>query len=276
MHFTQVEIKCNPDFIEILIAELSEANYDSFWEKDDGFIAYIEDQQFEEKGLRELNVKYPEANISYSFAGLESKNWNEEWEKNFQPIIIANKCYVRSTFHDKKPEIPLEIVIEPKMSFGTGHHATTSMMLEHLLEIDLTGKRLMDVGCGTAILSIAASKLGANPIFAFDIDDWAVDNSVENLQINHIRNIIILKGTIADFQISSKFDVVLANITKNVILEETEKYFRVLEPDGLLILSGFYEADLKDIEDKLKQYGFLKRNLKVKDNWASCSFILNT
>ena len=274
MQFTQVEIKADQDFTEILIAELSDLNYESFWEDEEYFVAYIEKDKFDESVLKNLQEKYWEAHITYSFSGLESKNWNEEWEKNFQPITVAGKCNIRATFHEPLPNMQLEIVIDPKMSFGTGHHATTSMMIEHLLDIDLSGKNVMDVGCGSGILSIAAAKLGAAHIFAFDIDEWSVENTNENILLNHINAFEVAKGTIADFDnLNPRFDLVMANITRNVLLQEIPAYVAKLKPTGHLAISGFYETDITQLEGAANAVGLTKLSQLVKEGgWASLVF----
>ena len=274
MQFTQVEIKADQDFTEILIAELSDLNYESFWEDEEYFVAYIEKDKFDESVLKNLQEKYWEAHITYSFSGLESKNWNEEWEKNFQPITVAGKCNIRATFHEPLPNMQLEIVIDPKMSFGTGHHATTSMMIEHLLDIDLSGKNVMDLGCGSGILSIAAAKLGAAHIFAFDIDEWSVENTNENILLNHINAFEVAKGTIADFDnLNPRFDLVMANITRNVLLQEIPAYVAKLKPTGHLAISGFYETDITQLEGAANAVGLTKLSQLVKEGgWASLVF----
>lgn len=273
MEFIQVDINCHPDFFEIIIAELSENGYDSFWEKDESsFIAYVEKGIFDRVVIDALKSKYPEAQISFQYEGMESKNWNEEWEKNFQPIVIADTCYVRSTFHEPKPQYELEIIIVPKMSFGTGHHATTSMMIEHLLNIDLKDKKVMDVGTGSGILAIAASKLYAKEVYAFDFDEWSVENSVENMELNHISNVKIEKGTINELLPLPGFDVILANITRNVLLDEMHAYVSCLNKNGYLAISGFYKEDIPLFDPIAIKYGLQPEKTLIRDNWASILF----
>lgn len=269
MQFIQVDITVNPDFYEILLAEFSELGFDSFWEKDDSsFIAYIDSEIFNEQILKDVKQKYPDAEIMYQYEGLESKNWNEEWEKNFQPILIADKCFIRSTFHEPKPEVELEIIIEPKMAFGTGHHATTSMMVEQMLSLDMKGKKVMDVGTGSGILAICASKLGCENVFAFDIDDWSVENTIENLQLNHINNVEIKKGTIKDFASGLQFDIILANITRNILLEELTFYAKQLKKDGFLLISGFYNEDIELFALPAVNNDLTPERTLMRDNWA--------
>lgn len=273
MDFIQVDITAHPDFCEILIAELSEAGYDSFWERDESsFIAYIEKNAFSESALADLKLKYPEAQISWQYEGLESKNWNEEWEKNFQPIVVSGRCYIRSTFHEPKPHFPLEIIIEPKMSFGTGHHATTSMMVELLLAVYLKDKKVMDVGTGTGILAIAAEKLGAKQVYAFDVDDWSIENTRENVALNHCTNITIEKGTISDLLPSQGYDVVLANITRNILLDELPNYVACLNVGGYLAISGFYTQDLSAFTPLSQSLKLSPEKSLIRDNWAAILF----
>jgi ribosomal protein L11 methyltransferase len=273
MEFIQVDITAHADFLEMLIAELSENNFDSFWEKDENsFIAYIEKTAFNEQIFADLKKKYPDSQLSYQFEGMESKNWNEEWEKNFQPIVIADKCYVRATFHEPKPEYPLELIIVPKMSFGTGHHATTSMMIENLLALDLKDKKVMDVGTGSGILAIAASKLGANEVYAFDFDEWSVENSVENLELNNVTNVKIEKGTINELLPLPGYDIILANITRNILLEEIGSYVSCLLSGGYLVISGFYKEDISAFDPITNQYNLLTEKTLIRDNWASVIF----
>ncbi len=276
MEFIQVDITAHADFLEMLIAELSENDYDSFWEKDENsFIAYIEKSLFTEQLFADLKKKYPDAQLSYQFEGMESKNWNEEWEKNFQPIIIADKCYVRATFHEPKPEYPLELIIVPKMSFGTGHHATTSMMIEHLLLLDVKDKKVMDVGTGSGILAIAASKLGAREIYAFDFDEWSVENSTENLELNHVKNVQIEKGTINELLPLPGYDVILANITRNILLEEISSYVSCLNTGGYLAISGFYKEDISAFNPITTKFNLATEKTLIRDNWASVLFRKN-
>lgn len=274
MQYVQVEIKADTDFTEIIIAELSEHDYDSFWEDDDKLIAYIEKIKYDESVIIKLQEKYWEAHLTYTQTALESKNWNQEWERNFQPIVVANKCNIRATFHSPRPEIPLEIIIDPKMAFGTGHHATTSMMVLHLLEMELEGRNVMDVGCGSGILSILASKLGATHVFGFDIDQWSVENSKENLILNQVTNVEIDKGTIIDFRSRNEhYDVILVNITRNILIEEFPLYVTKLKTSGIIIMSGFYENDIERLENAAQKLGLVKIKQSVEDgNWASIIF----
>jgi ribosomal protein L11 methyltransferase len=268
MKYEEVKIKISQDLIDIIIAELSSEGYDSFMETEEGVTAYIEEDKFDESHLEFILSKYTSPDFTH--APLEDKNWNEEWEKNFEPIIVNETVVVRASFHKILQQYPYEVVIDPKMSFGTGHHETTYMMIQNLLEIDHTGKKLMDAGTGTGILAILASKLGAMEIFAYDIEDWAFENLKENCNLNGCNNIKVAKGTIEDVSVPfPSCEIVLANINKNVLLHEIPAYSRILASGGHLVLSGFYESDIQDLL-KITDVNSLKLlNQKTRNNWAS-------
>lgn len=271
MNYTEVHIQIDAAYVDVVIAELNEIGYDSFAETDAGLIAYIDETIFKEEALQALLSKYQQTfHFTYTFAPLENKNWNEEWEKNFQPVTIQDKCIVRASFHIPDKNYPYDIVINPKMSFGTGHHETTFMMIDHMLSLDLQGKVVMDAGSGTGILAIMASKLGASEVSAFDIEQWAYENSIENIQQNHCSNIYVSIGSIESVQLpETSYDVILANINKNVLLDEISVYSQFLRKNGKLLLSGFYEDDVADIDEVAQKY-FLKMALRnSKNKWAS-------
>ena len=271
MNYTEVTIKVNEDYNEILIAELLESGYDSFAETAEGLIAYIEAQLFDEKILAEIRNKYAsEFEFEYFFKALENKNWNEEWEKNFQPVTIQDLCIVRASFHTPDKSYKYDIVINPKMSFGTGHHETTHMMIDHILQLDFRDKVVMDAGSGTGILSIMASKAGAKSVSAFDIEDWAYENSLENIEQNICPNVYVSIGSIRTVKLPEiSYDVILANINKNVLLDEISVYSQFLKEGGQLLLSGFYEEDIEDIDNTAKKC-FLKMAFRnSKNKWAS-------
>src|SRR5690606_20374736 len=196
--------------------------------------------------------------LSFSFDKIEKQNWNEEWEKNYEPIIVDDKCLIRASFHNLDKKYPYEIIITPKMSFGTGHHQTTYLMIKSQLDIDHEGKRVLDAGCGTAILSIMASKRGAKEVEAFDIDEWSITNGNENCEVNSCTNIRLQQGTITEVEIHGEFDVVLANINKNVLLDEIKIYQQYLNKDGLLLLSGFFTTDIDDLKTEPSKYNLIE------------------
>ncbi len=242
-------------------------------ETEQGFETYHEAEAFDEVVLQQLLDKYrSQVVINYTLQTVEEKNWNEDWEKNFEPIIVEEQCLVRATFHAIAPTYPYEIIINPKMSFGTGHHATTYLMLQQQLEIDHQHKRVMDAGCGTGILSIMAMKRGATHVLAFDTDEWAVSNGQENFKINDCAAIALFQGTVAEVTDTRRFDLILANINRNVLLEELPRYAEHLPVTGQLLLSGFYEEDVSSISRAAIAQGLHLVNQQVRDAWASLLF----
>lgn len=268
--YLSLQFHCPADLVEILIAELSALGYDSFWEQEEGFEAYILATDFKENLLKGMLDRYQAVSpLSYTVSPVEEKNWNVEWESNFEPIIVEEQCLVRADFHHIETEYPYEIVINPKMSFGTGHHATTYLMLDWQLEIDHHGKKVMDAGCGTGILAIMAHLRGAGDIVAFDNNEWAVDNSRESFALNHCSSINMFLGTITDTDEQQKYDMILANINRNVLLEELPLYTKRLQPDGMLLLSGFYNYDAPLIEQKAVECGWRVSGRKERHDWVA-------
>jgi len=212
----------------------------------------------------------PEFKISYKIEKIEKVNWNQEWENNFPPIQVGEECYVRAPFHPSK-NLKYEIIIEPKMSFGTGHHQTTSMMIQHLLETDLNEKKTLDMGCGTAILAILAEKKGAKHIDAVDIDNWCYLNSIENIERNNCKEISVSKGDVSLLN-GKKYDVIIANINRNVLLSDIKTYAICLEKNGLLFLSGFYTEDIPIIDENCLQNGLKLMCKHEKDNWVALKY----
>lgn len=269
MEYLEFKIKCLDEFQEILIAELAEIGFHSFLENEDGIDAYILESDFDREKFDRVIAEYQDAaQISMTEGLMPKVNWNEEWEKNYDPIAVDELVYVRASFHDPKPGFKHEIVINPKMSFGTGHHATTFQMLNHQGELDHVGKRVLDVGSGTGILAIMAHLLGARSVEAFDIDDWCVDNGNENFDLNGLSTRMGL-GTIRDINPVGPFEIVLANINKNVLLDELEIYAGLLVPGGFLLLSGFYTEDIEDLIQAAAPFGLELRKKSAKDNWAA-------
>ncbi|CAN5202985.1 50S ribosomal protein L11 methyltransferase [soil metagenome] len=274
MNYLELKVSCKESFSKILIAELSEIGFDSFLEGANGFNAYIELSEFHPPGLEELQKKYSLlADFNYQLREVEKKNWNEEWEKNYDPIIVENKCIVRASFHHIEQSFPFEITINPKMSFGTGHHATTYLMLSQQLNLDHRSKVVLDAGCGTGILAIMASLAGADSIFACDIDEWAIDNCIENFSLNNCYNVQAFHGTIQSLPPGKIFDIILANINKNVLLNDIPHYALLQKVGSRLVLSGYYQYDIKDISVRCLKSGYVKINDKVKDQWACNLFI---
>ncbi|WPP48084.1 50S ribosomal protein L11 methyltransferase [Catalinimonas niigatensis] len=269
--------QCPDDLTEILIAELSEMSYDSFWEQEEGFEAYILASKFDVSSLDQLLEKYKDwGAISFTSSRIEEKNWNVEWESNFESIIVEDQCLVRADFHKIDQKFPYEIVINPKMSFGTGHHATTYLMLSWQLEIEHTQKKVMDAGCGTGILAIMASLKGAGEIVAFDNNEWAVDNSRESFEMNHCSQVKMFLGTVEDISKEEKFDIILANINRNVLLQEIPFYAARLKRDGMLLLSGFYHYDAPLIEEKARANGLQVSAEKERNDWVALKLIFSS
>jgi ribosomal protein L11 methyltransferase len=269
MHSSRLQVVCDPAFAEILMAEVAEAGFDTFLETETGFEAYVEGDAFDQQMLRAIQQKYQHVKPLLFFQDkIEKKNWNEEWEKNVTPIVVDDQCLVRAAFHRIEKKYPYEIIITPKMSFGTGHHQTTHLMLSRQLRIDHRGKRVMDAGCGTAILSVMASKRGASDVEAFDIDAWSVENAEENVRVNGCANVRIQKGKIDEVKLEGKFDIILANINKNILLEEMKWYSRFLTPGGLLLLSGFYVRDLDDLRKEAGLHHLKALEHDERETWA--------
>ena len=258
---------------EILIAELGSLGFESFVENEDGVTAYILKEEFNENMLTEVRIlDSDEFKISYSSSEIQQVNWNEEWEKNFQPIVVDDICSVRAPFHPK-PETEFDIVIEPKMSFGTGHHATTHMMIQFILKNEWKGKSVLDMGCGTGVLAILSSQKGANPVEAIDIDNWCYLNSLENIERNNVPEISVKEGG-AELLGEKKYDVIIANINRNILLNDMQKYVSVLQPDGDLYLSGFYKADIPIIQEACEKLGLKFQENLEKDKWVAVKFSL--
>lgn len=270
--FLKVAINCQSDFIEIFIAELSDLNYDSMLETEVGLEAYIKKDHFEEQELLNLQEKYSTADLTYKIEEVVEKNWNEEWERNYDPIRVEDKILVRATFHEPDPAVEYDLLITPKMSFGTGHHATTYLMLKHQLEVDHKNKRVLDAGCGTAILAVMAEKLGAADIVAYDIDSWSVENAPENVALNNCEHIQVLEGTIESAGIEGEFDIILANINKNVLLQEMPEYEQHLKVGGTIIFSGFYTSDDNDIKGRARECNFIFQKGAERNDWSSLIF----
>ncbi|MGE0587046.1 MAG: 50S ribosomal protein L11 methyltransferase [Cyclobacteriaceae bacterium] len=270
MYHTRLTVVCDPQFSEILIAEIGEAGFDAFLENENGFEAYAEVDRFNQLKVDEIKAKYKAVEpLKFSFDRVEKRNWNEEWEKSYEPIIVDNRCLIRAEFHNIEKPFPYVITITPKMSFGTGHHQTTYLMIKAQLDMDFTNKVVMDAGCGTAILSIMASMRGAKKVEAFDIDEWSVINGQENIEVNHCNNINLVQGQISDLSFEDNFDIILANINKNVLLHEMPQYCAYLVDDGFLLLSGFYEKDIPDLMSRARQYNLHQVQSDVREGWAS-------
>jgi ribosomal protein L11 methyltransferase len=277
MNYYKYDIVLTPDnqeFREIVIASFGDLGFESFVEQEDKIEAYLPEnnKNVSDDLINELSFS-PMFEYAYSKELIKDQNWNEEWEKNyFKPLLIADKCLVRAPFHTDYPNAEYEIIIEPNMAFGTGNHETTSLMIEHLLEMDLNAKSLLDMGCGTGILSILASMKGCSSIVAVDIDKWAYEGTIENSKLNNIDNIEALIGDVSSVE-NTHFDIVLANIHKNVLIDDMPKYKTLLNKNGLLIMSGFYDHDLVDIERIAVNLGFKSHKKKIKNRWVAIAYL---
>ena len=257
----------------ILIAELNEIGYESYDETTNGVNAYILEKFFEIEKVKDLQVNNIEnVKIDYEWEVIKTQNWNEVWEKNFDPIIVENQCVIRAPFHNDTPKLNHEIIIEPKMSFGTGHHETTYLMLKTMLELDFKDKNVLDMGCGTGVLAILASMLGAKDIIAIDIDEWAYNNTLENIERNNCAHIKTFQGN-AGLLTNQQFDTVIANINRNILMDDICQYSKVLKSKGTLLLSGLYDKDLPMIKDEATLHGLEFISFYEKRNWVAAKFI---
>ncbi|GAA4884528.1 50S ribosomal protein L11 methyltransferase [Flaviramulus aquimarinus] len=258
--------------VEILIAELGYAGFESFVENEDGVTAYIQKEDWQDNILENIQIlNSGEFKITFNFSEIEQTNWNEAWEKNFNPIVVDNVCAVRAPFHDKF-DTKYDIIIEPKMSFGTGHHETTHMMIQHILKNDLNGKSVLDMGCGTGVLAILAELKGARPIDAVDYDNWCYLNSLENVTRNNCAHITVIEGD-ANVLKDKKYDVIIANINRNILLQDMASYISCLNENGMLFLSGFYNDDISLIQTECEKH-LLKFEEKLeRNNWVSLKFL---
>lgn len=276
MTYIELQLTVSPDFADILTAELAELGFESFTETDEGLNAYVPEGDFDADEVADMVARYQaQTAIAYTVTSLEKKNWNAEWEQNYQPIEVvtdAASVRVRASFHEPDNRFTYDLLINPKMSFGTGHHETTHMMMQHQLGLNQAGKKVLDVGSGTGILAILAVKLGATDALAFDIEEWAVENAIENAALNYCPQVRVFGGTIEGVPADEQFDVVLANINRNVLLAEIPAYVAHLVPDGHLLVSGFYEHDAPDITQKAVEAGLTLVTQLTRNQWASVLF----
>jgi len=256
---------------EILIAELGEAGFESFVENEEGVSAYIQEGDWNDAILEDIQIlNSDEFQISFVEEVIEQVNWNSEWEKNFNPIQVDDLVSIRAPFHEN-PNLQYDIVIEPKMSFGTGHHETTHMMVQQLLDMDLTNKKVLDMGCGTGILAIFAEMKGANPTDAIDIDNWCYENSIENVERNNCKNISVFEGDAALLK-DKHYDVIIANINRNILLNDMAHYMNCLNAGGTILFSGFYQEDIPYIDAEVTKYGLKLNKTIERNNWVSLKY----
>ena len=279
MNYYELKIVLSPNTEtnrDILAALLAEIGFESFTESENGLDAYISEKNYSEDAISGLLSDIPliDTELTYSTNYVEAQDWNEEWEKNFfQPIIIDDKCVIHSSFHKDIPSLPYDIVIDPKMAFGTGHHETTSLMVSYLLQTELDNKSFLDMGCGTAVLAILAKMRDSDRTLAIDNDEWAYQNSLENVQLNHTEDVEVLLGD-AGLLGKEKFDIIFANINRNILLNDIHIYASCLNPCGELYMSGFYTEDLDIICEECRKNGLQFIDNKVKNNWTAARFSL--
>lgn len=272
--YIEYSFKVNPlqPASDILMAELGEVGFESFVEETNGILAYIQKTEWSELILEEVDIlRNSNFEISYEFKEIEQENWNATWESNFNPIQVGEVCVIRAPFHEK-PKVKYDIIIEPKMSFGTGHHETTHMMLKHILEHDFNGKSVLDMGCGTGVLAILSAMKGAAKIDAIDIDKWCYLNSLENVERNQCEFINVYEGD-ASILPGRKYDVIIANINRNILLADIPIYSRSLNENGVLFLSGFYNEDIDVINDKCLETSLKFEKKLEKNNWVAVKYV---
>ena len=261
---------------DLLIDELGSIGYNTFEDVTDGFAAFIELDSYDAGKLEALTSAL-DSDLDYTttVSEIAAENWNEKWEKNFEPLVIDELCYVRATFHKPRPEFPYEIVIDPKMAFGTGHHQTTTMMMQYLLTADVSGKSILDMGCGTGILAILAAKLGAGSLVAIDNDDVCYLSTLENSALNNITNIEAICGG-KEVIPQQQFDAILANINRNILLDQIPTYATVLKAGGDIYFSGFYESpDLEMIKEACAELSIEYKDHKKIGDWVAAHFTKN-
>ncbi len=269
--FIQVVIKSPEPLREVLIAFLVEMGYEGFEETDVGIDAYIASAQYDEKAIENMLSVLGSPSISFEKRMLPTINWNAEWERNYPSVFIDHFCQIIPPFRSPRPNFSYTLMIEPKMSFGTGHHETTRLMIQQMQKIDLLAKNVLDMGCGTGVLSILAKKMGAKTVTGIDIDPWSYENAMENIQLNQVDHIDIVQGNTAQIP-SQSFDVILANINRNVLLEDMSSYVQHLANEGTLLLSGFYEADEAQLSQKAQSLNLIVHRQLSEHRWVAVCY----
>jgi ribosomal protein L11 methyltransferase len=258
---------------DVLMAELGAIGFESFMETATGFLAYVAKEEFQESAFEGIGLLQGGfCSVSWAQREVPQQNWNKEWESNFEPIEVAGQCSVRAPFHDPRPELDFDLIIEPKMSFGTGHHATTHLMIKQILGLDLQGKTVLDMGCGTGVLGILAEKKGASLVHAIDIDNWCFENSQENVSRNACTKTEVILGG-AEKLGEQTYDLIIANINRNVLLNDISKYAQVLDKKGVLLLSGFYSEDIPMISEECAKHGLTLNHNFERNNWIGAKYV---
>jgi ribosomal protein L11 methyltransferase len=281
MNYFELKLAINPNTEinrDVISAFLAEIGFESFVESEAGLDAFVPEKEYDAAAVAMvlMNLPLPDAKIDYSVELIKDRDWNEEWEKNFfQPIVVDNQVVIHSSFHKDVPVLQYDIVIDPKMAFGTGHHSTTALMVSYLLELDLQHQSFLDMGCGTAVLAILANKRGAFPVTAIDIDQWAYENALENIRLNQTPDIRVEWGD-ATLLGKDKYDIIFANINRNILLNDIPVYVQNLQPGASLFMSGFYKEDIAVITEKCQLEQLEFAGYKEQNNWVAVHFIQKT
>ena len=258
---------------EIVVAQLAELGFESFTESESGIQGFIREDLYQEDAIKDyLRQLHAEHGLNHSVLKIADQNWNAIWESAYEPVIIAGKCRVRAPFHDPRADMTYEIVIEPRMSFGTAHHETTSLMLELMMEEEVKNKRVLDMGCGTGVLAILAHKMQADQIVAIDFDEWAYSNALDNMEKNDALSVTVIQGMAGDIP-GPGYDIIIANINRNVLLSDIPVYAGFLNDRGTLLMSGFYEVDLDQITAASENSGLHYVGHKSENNWVGVKFV---
>lgn len=277
MNYLQVKIEleaCSEAKQEMAIALLSSSHYEAFEETRRGLIAYVKEALFDEVELKEL-LQSEFLKGSYQYEKMPDKDWNEEWESNYKPVFIGDEVLIKSSFHQDLPPRKYEILIDPRMSFGTGHHETTSLMMQKILRLDVAEKNVLDMGTGTGVLGILCEMRGAKSVVGIDIDKWAYENAQENLKLNQTTKMEVFLGDVPLLKNETKYDLILANINRNVLLDGMESYAQNLRKEGILLLSGFYEKDIPILEEKATQFHLKVQEVTTENNWVCLELRIN-
>ena len=258
--------------IDILVAELGEVGFESFTEDVNGVTAYIQKADWDLTILESIQIlNSSEVKFDIGVKEIEQVNWNQEWEKNFEPIVVDDQVSIRAPFH-QNPNLPYDIVIEPKMSFGTGHHETTHLMIQHLMQIEVDGKSVLDMGCGTGILAIFTEMKGAKAVDAIDIDSWCYENSIENVERNECKNIKVYEGDSSLLK-PDRYDLIIATLNRNILLGAMTVYAKSITENGILLLSGFYTEDVQKIDEAATTQGLKLQGKLERNNWVGLKYV---
>lgn len=270
-YYELVCTSASPEHSEILIVQLGELGFESFVDTENGFNAYIQEELYTSEVKKEIVQLNSLIQFNSKVQFIADQNWNEKWEKNFEPINVKDICYIRASFHPRVTSIKYDIIINPKMSFGTGHHETTRLVISQMLELDWKGKVVCDMGCGTSILAILAEMMGAASVLAVDTDEWAVENSLENIDTNNMQGVVVKKGD-AQLLAGKTFHVILANINRNILLNDMGRYAQSLDKQGFLIVSGFFDIDAPLIISSAESVGMRILNRMAQNKWTMLCF----